>query len=259
MGLRIRTLKPEILTDEKSAALSDTEWRLFVSCIVMSDDYGNFRASPAFLHSQAFWAASTSRDACAKAIETLARLSLVTLYTVCGQTYGHVSGWSKHQRVDHPGKPSCPLPEHDKSSGCEKSSRESRESVRNISDTLPTDHDQDQDQEGKGNAPTDSGKTFLPTTPSRLKSCLDAAMQKRRPDRCPYSPGQWWDREAGQLLRDLGDPVAVAPEILRRIGLFVADDRMAPWTVKRFCAEYNGIGVARPAPFQQPQRPQAKY
>lgn len=115
------------------------------------------------------------------------------------------------------------------------------------------DQDQDQEQEGEKEAPEtvsteqkEKSGQFLPTTPERLKCCLDAAMQKRRPERCPYSPGQWWDREAGTLLRDLGDPEKVAPEILRRIGLFVADDRMAPWTVKRFCAEYNGIGVARP-------------
>jgi hypothetical protein len=86
--VRIRSLKPEILTDEKSAALTDTEWRLFVSCIVMADDYGNFRATPAFLCSQAFWATTTYRDACAKALDTLARVSLVGLYSSGGQQYG---------------------------------------------------------------------------------------------------------------------------------------------------------------------------
>jgi hypothetical protein len=144
--MRIRTIKPEILTDEKSAALTDTSWRLFVSCIVMADDYGNFRASPAFLHSQVFWATTTYRDACAKALETLARLSLVSLYEVGGQQYGHIVGWAKHQRVDHPGKPLCPRENQGNTVTCEESSRESQEDGANIHESLKPDPDQDQER-----------------------------------------------------------------------------------------------------------------
>lgn len=144
---RIRTLKPEILTDEKTAALSDTEWRLFVSCIVMADDYGNFRASPSFLHSQAFWSASTSREDSRKALETLARVSLLSLYQVAGQQYGHVVGWDRHQRVDHPGKALCPGPEQATSTTCDTSSREPRENLAKIPETLAPDRDQEKDQD----------------------------------------------------------------------------------------------------------------
>lgn len=144
--MRIRTIKPEILTDEKSAGLPDAAWRLFVSCIVMADDYGNFRASPAFLHSQVFWASSTTRDACGKALETLARLSLLCLYEVGGQQYGHVVGWAKHQRVDHPGKPLCPRENQGTSITCAESSRESQENSVNIPESLKPDPDQDQER-----------------------------------------------------------------------------------------------------------------
>lgn len=145
--MRIRTLKPEILTDEKSAGLTDTAWRLLVSLIVMADDYGRFRANPAFVHSQVFWASNTSREASGAALETLARLSLVTLYEVAGQRYGKITNWERHQRVDHPGKPLCPEPEEGITRSCADSSRESREELANIPETLAPDRDQDQDHE----------------------------------------------------------------------------------------------------------------
>ena len=143
--MRIRTLKPEILTDEKTAGLTDTQWRLFVSCIVMADDYGNFRASPAFLRTQVFWGIDTSLADVAKSRETLARVSLVSLYEVKGQSYGHINGWAKHQRVDHPGKPLCPGQECAESTGCKDSSRDSQETFASVRETLAPDQDQDQD------------------------------------------------------------------------------------------------------------------
>ncbi len=145
--MRIRSLKPEILTDEKTAGLTDTEWRLFVSCIVMADDYGNFRASPAFLHTQVFWGVSSTRDAVEKARETLARVSLLSLYEVKGQSYGHVNGWAKHQRVDHPGKPLCPGQELAESTPSDNSSRESQENLAITSESLKPDRDQDLDKD----------------------------------------------------------------------------------------------------------------
>jgi hypothetical protein len=147
---RIRTIKPEILTDEKTAGLNDTEWRLFVSCLAMADDYGNFRASPAFIHSQVFWASNTSREASRDALESLARLSLLVSYTVNGQQYAHIVGWSKHQRVDHPGKPVCPGPEQGQSITYDKSSRESRDTVGQQAEDLAPDMEVDMEREGNG-------------------------------------------------------------------------------------------------------------
>lgn len=107
MSGRIRTIKPELLEDEKTASLSDSEFRVFIGLLLLADDYGNFRANPTWVRSQIYWA----RDDVGQIRETLAtlsRLSLVSLYTVSGQQYGHISGWSKHQRVDKPGKPRVP-------------------------------------------------------------------------------------------------------------------------------------------------------
>lgn len=112
---RIRTLKPEILEDAKTANLSHEAWRLFVSLIVLADDFGALRGSPALLHSQAFWA-SPLEDGQGGVTEALAELraeGLVTLYEVRGQRYIQVTNWEKHQRVDNRGKPRVPRPEDD--------------------------------------------------------------------------------------------------------------------------------------------------
>lgn len=120
---RIRSIKPELLEDEKTAKLSHLEWRLFVSLLLLADDYGNFRASPGRIQGAAFW--GRSEGDVSAALETLSRERLIRLYSVDGQAYGHVRGWSKHQKVDHPGKPSCPAPPEETATP----SRESRESL----------------------------------------------------------------------------------------------------------------------------------
>lgn len=110
MAGRIRTVKPELLEDERTASLSDAAFRLFIGSILLADDYGNLRASPLYLAgavgSCCGWDAKRSTVALAE----LVAANLVQPYTVRGQAYGHIRGWEKHQRVDKPGKPRCPNP-----------------------------------------------------------------------------------------------------------------------------------------------------
>ena len=78
-------------------------------------------------------------------------------------------------------------------------------------------------------------------------------MEAHRPERGMYAPGPFAERDAGELLRAIGDESA-APEVAKRITLFVADDSMTPWTVARFCKAYNGIGAPKPQAPGQPKR-----
>ena len=138
MAGRIRTIKPELLEDTHAARLSHIAWRLWVSALVLADDYGNFRAEPEWLNGQIFWGSRESRESLANALEELATCKgdlggMVELYTVSGQEYAHISGWH-HQKVDHPGKERCPGP---KSDGAV--SRESRESLAKVSRVLAPD------------------------------------------------------------------------------------------------------------------------
>lgn len=107
--LKIRTLKPEILDDEIVAGLSDTAWRLFVSGIVLSDDHGNLRAAPRALLGKCWWARApqVSVD---DAVAELMTAGLWQLYDDSGQSYAHINGWHKHQRIDNASQPQVPLP-----------------------------------------------------------------------------------------------------------------------------------------------------
>jgi hypothetical protein len=109
---RIRSIKPEILEDDKTASLESREWRAFVSLICLADDRGHVRANPRWLEGQIFW--GTREEVNIRAI--LARLSrenLITLYSHSGQPYLRVTNWDRHQKVDHPAKPRMPQVEDD--------------------------------------------------------------------------------------------------------------------------------------------------
>ncbi len=152
MSGRIRTLKPELLEDERTAGLSDGAFRLFVGMILLADDYGNLGAHSKRLCAAVFWNSRESRE-CSREIRECVEAGLLRLYEVNGQRFAHLTGWKKHQRVDRPGKPRVPGPEHGENVEVLTDSRESRESVANVSrefhgDPAPDpdpDHDPDPD------------------------------------------------------------------------------------------------------------------
>ena len=109
-GPRIRTLKPEILEDEKTAPLSDTAFRLFTSLVILSDDWGNVRCDVRLLQAQVWWAHETKPNVLSALIE-LCRATLIEVYAVRGGTYAHLRGWEKHQRIDNAGKNRVPKPD----------------------------------------------------------------------------------------------------------------------------------------------------
>lgn len=106
-GPRIRTIKPELLEDEKVATLSDQAFRLFTSMIVLSDDWGNVRADVRWLQSQIWWAHESKPNVLLCLVE-LCRAPLIAVYAVRGGTYAHLTGWEKHQRIDNAGKNRVP-------------------------------------------------------------------------------------------------------------------------------------------------------
>ncbi len=125
MAGRIRTIKPEILENERTAGLQHDAWRLFVSMITLADDYGNLNGHPERLTGSVFWASGLSRGI----RELLAELSgaeLVRLYSVRGQSYVAIVGWKQHQKVDKPGNPRVPGPDQADSSTRETVANESR-------------------------------------------------------------------------------------------------------------------------------------
>lgn len=110
MAGRIRTIKPELLEDEKAAALPDNAWRLFVGSWLLADDHGNFRAGERYLAAH-IWQ-DTSRLAEARGgLRRLAADNFVSIYEVNGEIYAHIRTWAQHQRVDNAGKARMPGPD----------------------------------------------------------------------------------------------------------------------------------------------------
>lgn len=103
MARRIRSIKPEILDDEKAAGLSSDAWRLWVSSWLLADDMGSTRGDSRRLAADAFWACPHPVDvgACLAELETA---GLVRRYMVRGETYMRINGWAKHQRIDNASK-----------------------------------------------------------------------------------------------------------------------------------------------------------
>jgi hypothetical protein len=178
MAGRIRSIKPEILEDEKTAGLCHVEWRLFVSLWLISDDYGNLRGDPDYVRGQCLWATRETRETVANALEGLASVSLVSRYAVRGQSYLHIAGWDKHQKVDKPGKARMPGPEQadgeslqagtlhsrDSRETLEESSRDSRDTLAPDLRPPTSDHDRKRPEKSAPSAAARprSVKTLLP-------------------------------------------------------------------------------------------------
>jgi hypothetical protein len=148
MSGRIRSIKPELLDDERVARLSGNAFRLFVGCLLLADDYGNHRWVTRWLQGQIFWGRPevTIEDVEAAQVELIGDVpgkGLFHAYQVNDQWYAHVGGWEKHQKVDHPGKPRVPRPEDSKGFECFPAIRETlakeTETLASVSESLAPD------------------------------------------------------------------------------------------------------------------------
>lgn len=214
---RIRTLKPEILEDEKTSRLSDTAFRLFTSMIILADDHGNVRADARWLQAQIWWAAAAPPDALAALLE-LWSAGLVHVYGVRGGTYATLTGWTKHQRVDNAGKGRVPAPDDPDARKVAvdegrltctdellaASCGESRRVAANFGEK-PLDQEGDQDPEGEGNPPRKRGESRAPA--SRVSQ---AGVPPR--DLATWQPQESERRLAQSLATKDGLPIVVEEE-----------------------------------------------
>lgn len=198
MSRRIRSIKPEILDDERTAALSHGAWRLFVSLWLLADDYGNFRAVPRQIGGAVFWGRDDS-DAEAWLDELIAS-ELIKTYMVKGQRYAHISGWH-HQRVDKPGKPLCPGPElADGAEPLATDSRDSREALEKVPGIPAPDQDQDPDLE-EDQDPDHAGRESRVARSARnfVQALADAGLAV---DVSPTDRQRWWKLSEASPITD---------------------------------------------------------
>lgn len=107
MARRIRSIKPEVLEDEKMANLSDAAWRLFVASWVLADDEGRFRAGGRYLAAQV-WHDTSKVDAAEAARSELVQRGRIVVYEVGDETYAEIPTWNRHQRIDNGSKSRLP-------------------------------------------------------------------------------------------------------------------------------------------------------
>jgi len=106
--MRIRTIKPEWLEDERVCLLSAEARVMSVALILMADDHGNGRAHPRLLAGRAFPGLDAS--IAESAMTELEASGYARRYTVDDQVYFAIRNWSKHQRIDNAGAPRVPPP-----------------------------------------------------------------------------------------------------------------------------------------------------
>lgn len=111
-----RMFSDSLFTSESIADLTDFEFRMWVSLILMADDAGRGDARPAIIKGQAF----PFRDQVAKkditaTLESLAGKERIGLYEVGGKPYYFLPGWNATQRIDR-ARPKYPAPIPDEDS-----------------------------------------------------------------------------------------------------------------------------------------------
>lgn len=95
-----RIIRESICTSDTLNLLSDFEERFWHRLIVNCDDFGRFYANPLILRGKLFPLkdGKTKKDM-SDALNKLASVGLVELYTVDGKPFLHVVKWSKYQRT----------------------------------------------------------------------------------------------------------------------------------------------------------------
>ena len=108
--MRIRTIKPEWLDDERLVLAPATARVLSVSLIVMADDAGRGRANVTMLAARVFPGETCPRTTAADSLACLVSARFVEVYEVDGQTYYQIRNWAKHQKIDRPKRSQLPPP-----------------------------------------------------------------------------------------------------------------------------------------------------
>jgi len=125
--VRIRSIKPEFWASENMAALSRDERLVFIGLWSLADDEGRFRANPRYIAGQLLPYDEDGLVVVSRALARLREQAAVTLYEVDGSSYGLVTGWGRHQKIDRPSKSRLPDPPPSVTTGVSVDSTKARE------------------------------------------------------------------------------------------------------------------------------------
>jgi hypothetical protein len=103
---RIRTIKPDFWTDEKLTECSLSARLLFIGTWNFADDNGNLDRSSKQIKARVF---PLDNLDCEPLILELLEKELLVEYEYEDRLYLHIQGFNKHQLINRPSKPQCPL------------------------------------------------------------------------------------------------------------------------------------------------------
>jgi hypothetical protein len=103
---RIRTIKPEFWTDAALMECSVSTRLLFIGTWNFADDNGNLDRSAKQIKARVFPADAID---CEPLIQQLMTHGLLIEYAVNGKKYLHIQNFTKHQVINRPSSPHCPL------------------------------------------------------------------------------------------------------------------------------------------------------
>lgn len=106
---RIRTIKPELWTDEKIGKLKREERLLFVASFNIADDQGVFKASLAYIKGQLFVYDDDLRLETIKGwLESLVTARMIIPFTYQNEGYYLIRTFKEHQVINRPSKSKFP-------------------------------------------------------------------------------------------------------------------------------------------------------
>ncbi|RYF59597.1 MAG: hypothetical protein EOO27_08740 [Comamonadaceae bacterium] len=113
---RIRTIKPEFFTSEQVMNLDRDARLAFIGLWNFCDDGGNHPASAKTLKAEVFPSDELTTADVQALVDQMLRERLLETYVVGPKPFWHVTGWSRHQRIDrptikHPAPPDASPPE----------------------------------------------------------------------------------------------------------------------------------------------------
>jgi len=103
---RIRTIKPDFWTDEKLTECSISARLLFIGTWNFADDNGNLDRSAKQIKARVF---PLEQLDCEPLLQELIAQQLLIEYSYEDRLYLHIQGFNKHQLINRPSKPTCPL------------------------------------------------------------------------------------------------------------------------------------------------------
>lgn len=131
---RIRSIKPEFWTAEQVMECSPMARLLFIGMWNFCDDGGVHPASAKTLKAEVFPSDDVTTSQVEALVSELVANGLLLPYEADGKKYLHVTGWSRHQKIE---KPNFKHPGPNSATASQQVAEESPTSRRPVADELP--------------------------------------------------------------------------------------------------------------------------